>query len=54
MCGCVPFSQWCCGKKKQRGTLKFEIECLIIEYIDYWLYYVIAILIVYNVEPTAN
>ena len=37
------FCHWCCGKKFKGGRSKFEIEKLIIEYIDYigLIYYIV-------------
>ena len=45
--------QWCCKKIKGERS-KFEIEIVIIENIEYGLDYIVAAIIVYNVEPIVN
>ena len=34
--------------------LKIRIESVIMEYIAYWLYSMMVLLIVYNIEPIAD
>ena len=40
-----PGSQWC-GKIFKRGRSEFEIASLIIEHIEYFLYYIIVVIII--------
>ena len=48
-------SQWYCGKKIKVGRSKFQIESLFMEYFECWLYYIIVVTIVCNVEePTSQ
>ena len=42
------------GKNLQKGHSYFEREIVIIEYIEYWLYHNIAVIIGYNVETIVN
>ena len=39
---------------KKLGHSKLEIESLVPEYIEHCLYYIIVVIIVYNVEPIVN
>ena len=41
-------------KNLQAGHSNFEREIVIIEYIEYWLYHNIVVIIGYNVETIVN
>ena len=41
-------------KKFKCRRSKFEIEIFIIVTIEYWLYYIIVVIVGYSVKPIAN